>query len=59
MGSSPMYKDLSFPQVILVEFMWIHRLHEYSTDSMDFFLAVKTLKFGFQSMDCPYESKQN
>ena len=42
-------EDLSLPQVILVESMWIHRLHGCSTDSMDFFLAVETPKFSFLS----------
>jgi len=43
-------KDLSLPQVIHVESTRIHGFHG---QSMVFFLAVDTLKFGFQSMDCP------
>ena len=45
----PTPEDLSLPQVILVESMWIHGLHGCSMDSMDFFLAVETPKFSFLS----------
>ena len=33
--SPKLIEDLTLPQVILVESMWIHRLHGFSMDSMD------------------------
>ena len=53
----PIREDLSLPQVILVESMWICGFHG---QSMVFFLAVETLKFGFSvhglSMENPHET---
>jgi hypothetical protein len=50
-------EDLSLPRIILVESTRIRGIHGLSTDftanPQYFFLAVGTLKFGIQSMDCP------